>query len=181
MPRSPRKSRPLEQKTLEELALTYVARYATTRAKLVGYLARKLRERGWEDEREPGIEALADRFVELGYIDDAVFARSRTDGLLRRGYGVRRVGQALAAAGVGEEHRDEARPSEAAQREAAAALARKRGFGPYARLELDRDRREKQIAAMLRAGHVMDHVLQVIDAESEEALEVWIAEERDGQ
>ena len=38
---------PLDEAGLNELALAYVARYATSRAKLLAYLARKLRERGW--------------------------------------------------------------------------------------------------------------------------------------
>ena len=62
---------PLDSKRVEELAIRYVGRYATTRAKLTAYLARKVRERGWIDEREPNFDALADRFCELGYVDDA--------------------------------------------------------------------------------------------------------------
>jgi regulatory protein len=38
---------PLDQAALQELALRYVGKYATTRAKLRAYLGRKLRERGW--------------------------------------------------------------------------------------------------------------------------------------
>ena len=58
-----RKARPpLDAAKLEELALGYVGRFATSRAKLRTYLQRKLRERGWDGEAEPPIEALADKF-----------------------------------------------------------------------------------------------------------------------
>ena len=44
----PRKTaQPLDGQRLDALALHYVGRFATTRAKLVQYLHRKLRERGW--------------------------------------------------------------------------------------------------------------------------------------
>lgn len=177
MVRTARNPRPLDGAALEELALRYVARFATTRAKLESYLARKLRERGWDGEGEPDTQGLSGKLVSAGYIDDAAYARARTDGLLRRGYGLRRVGQALAAAGVERELQVAAAPGEAEQRRAATALARKRGFGPFGSDGPDRARREKQIAAMLRAGHRMEHVLRVIDTGDARELEDWIVEE----
>ena len=90
---------PLDPARLEQLALAYVARFATTRGKLEGYLARKLRERGWDSETAPAVAQLAERFEQAGYIDDTAYARAKTGSLLRRGYGMRRVTQALGAAG----------------------------------------------------------------------------------
>lgn len=178
--RGRRVSKPLDPARLEELALAYVARFAVSRAKLEGYLLRKLRERGWDGEGEPPVAALAERFVAAGYVDDAAYARAKTGSLLRRGYGQRRVTQALGAAGIGEDVRAEVRAGEGALRRAALALARKRGFGPFGRGSLDRpplDRqtREKQIAAMLRAGHALDSVRELVEAASVEAAEEWAA------
>ena len=51
-----------------------------------------------------------------------------------------------------------------AQRRAALTLARKRRFGPFGAAPLDRPAREKQIAAMLRAGHGLDLARAVIEA-----------------
>lgn len=176
--RKKRPPRPLDQQRLQELGLAYVARFATTAAKLETYLQRKLRERGWnEDESEqPDTRAIADRFVELGYIDDAAYARSRSGGLLRRGYGPRRVAQALNAAGVDEQIRAEVQPGDHAIRQAALAMARKRRFGPFAFDTPDREKREKQIAAMLRAGHGFDCVRAIMDAASGAAAENWANE-----
>ena len=174
--RARKAAKPLDSVTLQELALNYVARFATSAAKLERYLRRKLRERGWDGEREPDLAAFAARYVELGYVDDEAYARAKTGGLLRRGYGQRRVRQALFEAGIGEEIQAETRPGEAAERRAALALARKRGFGPFGAAELDKDRRQKQIAAMLRAGHPLDSAREMVDAASEEAAEEWAAE-----
>ena len=171
-----RPPKPLSQPKLEELALAYVARFATTRAKLERYLKRKLRERGWEGEGEPRPEQLAARYVELGYIDDESFARMKSSSLLRRGYGARRIGQALGEAGIEESVRNDMRPGELAQREAALFFFRRRRFGPFGAEPPDRDRREKQLAAALRAGHSLDMAREMVDAKSQDAAERWVAE-----
>ncbi len=167
---------PLAVERLDELALTYVARFATSAAKLERYLRRKLRERGWDGEREPDLPALVGRYVELGYVDDEAYARAKSGSLLRRGYGTRRVGEALREAGIDEAIRETVRPAEGVERRAALAMARKRRFGPYGREQLDREKRQKQIAAMLRAGHPLDSAREMVDAASEAAAEQWAVE-----
>jgi regulatory protein len=167
--------KPLDPARLNDLALAYVARFATSAAKLETYLKRKLRERGWAGEREPDLRALVAKFVEAGYIDDTAYARAKSGSLLRRGYGERRIGQALGAAGIAEEVRDEVRAGVIEQRAAALALAQKRRFGPYGSTELDRAGREKQLSAMLRAGHPLDSARILVNAASIEAAEDWAA------
>lgn len=165
--------KPLDSARLEELALAYVARFATSAAKLEGYLKRKLRERGWEGEDAAPIGVLVARFVAAGYVDDLAYARAKSGSLLRRGYGQRRIGQALQAAGIAEELREDVRPGPAAERRAALACARKRRFGPFGQVEPDRALREKQIAAMLRAGHRLDSARELVNAISEQAARDW--------
>ena len=193
--RKGRKAAPaLDSLSLRDLALAYVARFATTAAKVEAYLARKIRERGVaqdEDGRDVDLDVagLVTRLVELGYIDDAAYARSRSRDLTERGYGTRRVEQALWSAGVEEQVRAQNSPSEAAGRRAAIRYASKRGFGPFARGECDPDepietsrkRREKQVAAMLRAGHLYEHIQTILEAAQAAELEEWAieAEERD--
>ena len=184
-PRTPRVVKPLDPPRLEELALAYVARFATSAGKLGQYLKRKLRERGWEAHgdsgTEPDVPALIERFVAAGYIDDAGFARGRASGLRRRGYGDRRVEQSLRGAGIADDVRASVQGDEAASRRAALVLARKRGFGPFGAerpdpCPIDPKTRQKQFAAMLRAGHPLDSVRVLIDAGTEaEALE-WVDE-----
>jgi len=174
--RAKQPQKPLDSARLEELALAYVARYSTSEAKLQTYLKRKLRERGWDDERQPDVTAISARYAELGYIDDEGFARMKSGGLLRRGYGPRRVSQALYAAGIDETIRDNIAPNELNKRQAVQIMARKRRFGPYFQDELPPDRREKQIAALLRAGHGFDHVRAVMNANGEDAVQEWVDE-----
>jgi regulatory protein len=162
--RPSRKPRPpLEEEALERLALFYAGRYATTRAKLAGYLQRKIRERGWEGRREPPVEALVQRFAELGYVDDRAFASARTASLLRRGYGERRVAAALRGAGIREE---DAAPSQALAEEdglsAAHRFARRKRLGPYGGPSADPKAMRKAAAAMIRAGHRMELVWKVL-------------------
>jgi regulatory protein len=54
---------PLSHDDLQTMALRYVGRYATTRAKLRAYLARKIRELGWDDPRAPDLEDFATRIA----------------------------------------------------------------------------------------------------------------------
>ena len=146
-----------DEESLQQAALTYVGRYGTTRAKLAAYLRRKLQERGWSGRSEPPVEALVERLAGLGYVDDRAFAAARAASLGRRGYGERKVREALRAAGIDDEDSAEAR--EAARRgawDAALRFAERRHIGPFAPIEADRDGREKALAAMLRAGHPFD-------------------------
>jgi len=163
--RNPRKPRPpLDAARLEEMALGYVGRFATSRAKLISYLKRKLRERGWSGDREPPLEELADRLVRLGYVDDRAFALSKARSLGGRGYGVRRVHQALNLAGIGEEDASPARElAEAEAVESALRFARRRSLGPFASQAPDPRHRERALAAMIRAGHGFGLARAIID------------------
>jgi len=167
----------LNASRLEELALAYVARFATTQAKLQAYLVRKLRERGWAEDGAPPVEAVVARYVEAGYVDDAAWARMKAGSLLRRGYGARRVGEALGQAGVAEDLRADVRPGEVEARRAALVLARRRRFGPFAMTPPDRPARDKQVAAMLRAGHPLDIARRIVESEDADALEEWCESE----
>lgn len=145
---------PLNEAALNDLGLRYVGKYATTRSKLRAYLARKLRERGWEGTSNPDLELLADKFVQLGYIDDAAFALARSRSLAGRGYGRRRLAEHLKHSGVGEEDSREALDA-ADQSAVLAALrfAQRRRIGPFAAQMAEGRARERAIAAMVRAGH----------------------------
>ncbi|QUL36829.1 regulatory protein RecX [Erythrobacter sp. JK5] len=187
------RKRPLDETALRDLALSYAARYATTGAKLEAYLARKIRERGiaeGEDGRDRALDvkALVARLIELGYVDDEAYARMRSRDLTARGYGKRRVEQALWAAGVDEQIRTDHAPGEADSRRAAILLAKKRGFGAFghridnaAPADTQRAAKEKQIAAMLRAGHDFGHARFIVEAAAIGDIEDWLVEAQDGE
>ena len=144
---------PLDQAALERLALRYVERFATTRARLITYLQRKIRERGWKDARVDPAE-IAERLAALGYIDDRGWGEAKATAMARRGLGARRVAGALRQAGVVGEDAEAIAPGvQERALEAAIAFARRRRIGPFADSAADRPTREKHIAAMLRGGH----------------------------
>ena len=162
--RQPRRPRPpLDEPALKALALSYVARFATSRAKLADYLRRKLRERGWASSSDPPVADIVEWAAESGFIDDRAFALSRARSLGERGYGERRIGQALRAAGIDDEDgapaRDHARQT---AEEAALRFARRKRLGPFALAPPDRRDSDKAMAAMIRAGHPFDLVKRIL-------------------
>jgi regulatory protein len=171
--KSPRPRKPLNRERLHELALFYLGRFSTTRAKLSSYLDRKLRERGWEGEAAPEIEALVERLAGSGLIDDALYAQAKARSLTERGYGAGRVRQSLRAAGI-EEADGVAAHELAAEGAADAALrfARRRRIGPFAEIMADRAGREKALAAMVRAGHGFELARAVVNAEPGSELDL---------
>jgi regulatory protein len=165
--RTRRERPPLDQKKLEELALRYVERFATTRAKLRDYLRRKLRERGWKGETEPDLETIGEQFAGLGYVDDAGYALSKARSLAGRGYGKRRLVQQMRVAGVAESDGEAAR-AHADEEAVSSALrfAERRRLGPFAQTAArDPSDREKALAAMVRAGHSFDLARAIIALE----------------
>lgn len=154
VPRDRSPPKPLDQDALERLALRYVERFATTRAKLTRYLGDKIRMRGWSGEREADPVAIAERFAALGYIDDRAFAVAKAGAMTRRGLGATRVRGALRQAGVVSEDAAVVEPTLAETKLAAAVdFARRKRIGPFAAQIADRPTREKHIAAMIRGGH----------------------------
>lgn len=151
--RARRPPAPLDEAALERLALHYVERFSTTRARLADYLRRKIRERGWDG---PAVEpaTIAARLAELGYVDDRAFGEARARAMARRGLGRRRVDGALRHAGVDESDAEALAPAIAEQAtDAALTFARRKRIGPFADALADRPLREKQLGAMVRAGH----------------------------
>jgi regulatory protein len=171
MTRVPRRPVPaLDRPALERLALRYVERFATTRGRLTDYLKRKIRERGWDgDMADPA--AIAERMAELGYIDDRAYGEAKASAMARRGLGARRVAGALHQAGVKGDDAEAIAPGIADRAlDAAVAFARRRRIGPFAEEPADRPLREKQIGAMLRAGHSPTLARRIASMKPGEAL-----------
>lgn len=168
---------PLDNPALDALALTYVARFATSSGRLSTYLKRKLRERGWAEQTPPDVAAVVARMTERRYLDDAAYAAAKGEGLRRRGYGARRIETALDHDGIAATLRAAARGSETERRHAVMAFARRKRFWPYSGEPcLDPALRRKHLAAYLRAGHGLDHVRRVMDARDLADLEEWADE-----
>jgi regulatory protein len=151
--RSNRQPRALDPSTLQALAVRYVGRYATTRAKLTAYLKCKVAERGWAGEGAPPVEAVVLRCVDAGYVDDQAFADAKSRSLARQGYGYKRVEAALNQSGIARELTAALQPDEDAAFESARIFARKRRIGQFAIQPADQALLHRQFAAMIRAGH----------------------------
>jgi regulatory protein len=169
MPRSPstrRPAPPLDAVRLGELALAYVARFATSEARLARYLGRKLFERGWDDTglSSEAVAAAVAKCARLGFVDDSAFAQQRGGALGRRGLGERRLRAQLNVDGI---KADIAAPVLERARDGrmttALAFARRRRLGPYgAGMPGDPKARDKVIGAFLRAGHDSATVRQIL-------------------
>jgi regulatory protein len=162
--RQPRQPRPpVDEPALRELALAYVARFATSRSKLSRYLRRKLMERGWAGSGEAPVDAIVEQAAAAGFVDDPSYALAKARSLGARGYGERRVAMALREAGIGEEDagaaRDHARETAT---EAALRYARRRRLGPFAEGTADPRDSAKALAAMMRAGHPFDIARRIL-------------------
>ncbi|MBA3576948.1 MAG: RecX family transcriptional regulator [Sphingomonas sp.] len=182
-PRQSRRKRPpLDAGRLNELALAYVGRFATTRSKLASYLGRKLRERGWAGDRQPELDGIVERLAGLGYVDDAAYALSKSRSLSGRGYGPRRVRQSLHAAGVGEEDALAARElAEAEKVQSALRFAKRRRLGPFgagAGDQADRAGRDKALAAMIRAGHGFQLSKAILSLDCEASVDIEFLSEK---
>jgi regulatory protein len=188
----PRKlPRPLDARQIDELALAYVARFATSAGRLSDYLKRKIRERGWDGESAPDVAppdvaAVVARMVDLHYIDDAGFAQARGAGLMRRGYGTRRIAETLSRDGIEAPLIATAAGSEMDRRRAALAFAQRRRLGPFGRgsasgdnCRLDPATRARQVAAMMRAGHPLGYARAMVEAVSQVAAQQWVDEADD--
>ena len=154
---SARSRKPLDAARLGELALAYVARFATSRAKLSRYLARKIGESEWVDGVDADVarDDTVAKMARLGFLDDRQYAAMRAGAMTRRGLGARRVQAQLRVDGIAGADADEAlAAARAGAIGAALGFARRRRFGPFAaRAADDPAQRERQVAAFARAGH----------------------------
>ncbi|RIY02179.1 regulatory protein RecX [Aureimonas flava] len=171
-PRNAKIARPVTRDWLFRAASHYLERYASTQANLRRVLERKVMRRalarGEEASAfEPLIAETVARFVELKLLDDRSFAEARLASLRRRGTSQRQSAAKLAEKGVDRETvsavmaGDETDEAEAARR-----LARRRRLGPH-RLRERAERRDRDVAALMRAGFSYTHASAAIDGEAD--------------
>jgi regulatory protein len=167
-------------KHLENAALHYLERFASSAAHLRRVLMRRVERsaRVHGTDRAEGaalVDDIVARFVRSGLVDDRVYAEGRAAALFRRGTAPRAIRAALRVKGVAGETIDAALDALDAGADpelmAATALARRRRLGPFRPAEARTGRRDKDLAALARAGFGYDVARRVIDAEDPEILE----------
>lgn len=165
---------------LENAALHYLERFSSSSANLRRVLMRKV-DRSlahWGGERPAAadqVEAVIAKLTRLGYVDDAAYAEMKTRALHRQGKAGRVIRATLAAKGVGADMAaaawtDLAEETVEPDLAAAIRLARKRRLGPF-RMQDRAEMRQKDLAALARAGFDFDTCRKVIEAADADALE----------
>lgn len=157
--------RPVTAPYLERAALHYLERYSASVAMLRRTLQRRVEKRCRARGEEASafaemIEATVTRAVSAGLVDDARFTAGRMAALRRRGTSARALSAKLAAKGVArdmveaamETERAEADPEVDHEEVAARAYAKRRRLGPWRRPETREAHRDRDLAAMARAG-----------------------------
>lgn len=155
---------------LQRAAMAYLERYATSSEQLRRVLTRKVanrcRLRG-EDPAEfrEAIDDVVAKSLRIGLVDDARYAEGRVASLRRRGGSARAIRAKLSIKGVDRDTIAAAlEGSEDADEHAALTFARRRKLGPYRpgeRLPY----RDKDMAALARAGFSFGIVRRIVDAE----------------
>lgn len=169
---------------LDRVALHYLERFASSAAHLRKLLLRRVDASACAHDSDPmegreWVEALIQRYLRSGLLNDELYAEMKATGLQRRGGSTRVIRQKLMAKGLDADQVEKAlsglEGAEDGQAEwqAALAYARRRrlgGFRPDRGLSNDeaRARRDKDIAAMARAGFDLETARRVIDAPGDE-------------
>jgi regulatory protein len=166
--------KPLDEASLERLAMHYVARYATTESKLQDYLSRKYKMRENEEEQSDSATIIAPivaKMVALGFVNDLAYGEMKTGALLRRGYGARRIKGALQQAGIAQNVSDDLiAAAPVTSLDAALTYAKRRRIGPYSAQPPTREAHQRAIATLLRAGHSYDDARAVLEPWGDQPL-----------
>lgn len=167
--------KPVTPERLRKAALAYLERYATSAAHLRAVLLRRVERSArlhGTDRTEAGqwVDAVIEKLRERRLLDDGAFAATRATSLHRAGASRRKIAAALrqkgvdeadirsALSAVGEDYAD----SELA---AACKYARRRRLGPYRAADAREARRERDLAALARAGFAFETARRITDAD----------------
>jgi regulatory protein len=181
--------RPVSQAWLQRAALQYLESYASSsenlRRVLRGKVERRCRARGEEaGEFLPLVDEVVTQALAGGYVDDTRYAQAKVATLRRRGGSRRAIAAKLQIKGLDREAiaaaleeidgraaaqddapggDPDADAGEDAERNAAMAYARRRRLGPFRPSERE-ERRDRDIAAMMRAGFGYEVARGVVDS-----------------
>ena len=182
--RKKKNPRKVTLKSLENAALFYLQRYATSTENLRRVLMRRVDRsaRAHGTDRVEGacfVDQILKRYCKAKLLDDTSYAAARAASMRRRGASGRAIRSNLRAKGVKNETIDmvldeQLKDSPATEVKAASNYCRRRRLGPWRTVDR-KEQREKDIASLGRQGYSVDVALRVIDAVSIEVLEMEIA------
>lgn len=184
-PKKKRGPRKVSPSYLENSAAHYLGRFASSSANLRRVMMQKIHRSASQhgtdvEEAEKWLNTVIEKFERLGYLDDTAFAQMRARGLHARGTPLKGIRFKLKQQGVGDDDIDAALTHLEAENEtrdldwdAAVKLARRRRLGPYRTDDpaMRKERREKDMGALARAGFGYDIAQRIIDTDTIEELE----------
>ena len=175
--------KPATPERLERVALFHLERFASSAANLRRVLMRRVHKSVQIHGTDPAegaaaIEALIQRFLGAGMLDDKVYAEARAARLHRRGASARKIAASLADKGIDrdligatlDEDDSETGHTASPGGDPAAALARRRRLGPYRPAEKRAEFRQKDLGTFARAGFGRAIAVLVLNAPDPDAL-----------
>lgn len=187
--RGRRAPRRISEEYLERAGLYYLGRFESSAENFRRILMRKVDRAAHAHGDDPAIgaamiDALLARFKVSGYLDDSRYAETRVRSLHSRGVSLRAIRGKLAQKGVGADDIDAAiaaleseestTSSDEFDLKAACIFARRRRIGPWRKAadgKQNEKRRDRELAALARAGFSYDLAHRVVASESAEDLE----------
>ncbi|MEQ8733629.1 MAG: RecX family transcriptional regulator [Rhodospirillaceae bacterium] len=166
---------------LRNIALYHLERFATNAENLRRVLYRRALKAARHhdtnlEEAKTWINEVVDALVRSGAIDDQEYANAKTLTLIRRGQSPRKIQAYLSSKGLDNETIKRALDiaSESIvdpDMEAARAYALRRRFGPYRTTTPSSEQKQKELAALGRAGFRYDVARKIVDATDEDKME----------
>jgi regulatory protein len=179
--RERRPPRKITAARLDNMALHYLGRFASSSGNLRRVLLRKVARAAAAHGDDPDdgaklIEELIARYLASGLIDDRAYAAQKAASLQRRGASRFGIRGKLRQKGVEGELVAEAietldAASETSELASACALARRRRLGPYRPPSARRAAHDKDMATLARAGFSFDVARRVLEVSDIAALE----------
>ena len=170
-----KKLKKITPQRLKNIALYYLKRFETSEYNLRSVLKRRIDDYAyWNKEFDKKeayhwLDDLMNDFVRLGYVNDERYAEIKIRAYLSAGKSPRYILNKLKEKGIDEDlackllNQQEYDPFESALK-----LAKKKKIGPYCEDEkLRKERRNKDMGILIRAGFDYDVVIKVLEYEDE--------------
>lgn len=177
-PKTPRK---ITSDRLRNIAIYHLERFSTNAENLRRVLERRVYKAARHhetdmDQAKQWIGEIIDGLVRSGAIDDTKYAEGKTLSMLRRGQSIRKVRSYLTAKGVDRETTNKALAAAAdtmgnPDLQAARTYAMRRRFGPFRADTPTQVTKQKELAALGRAGFQYDIARKIVEAETESDID----------
>lgn len=173
--KAPRKITP---QYLENAALFYLQRFATSAGNFRAVMKRKIDKSCRFHKTEPAdfyplLDKLVERYISAGLLNDEVFAKAKTATLRRQGRSRQAITAKLQMKGLAAKDIDnafaETDTSEDAELQAALQMTKRKKIGRYRVKPLtDIKDKQKEMAALARAGFSFDTAKRALDYSDDE-------------